>query len=132
LNRYIAVDDCGNIINPLIVTGQVHGGVAQGVGQALYEQAVYDSSGQLLSGTMMDYALPKAHQLVNYETAHTITPCPHNPLGVKGIGEAGTIASTVAVANAVMDALKPYGVKHIDTPLTSEKVWNAIHGNGRS
>jgi carbon-monoxide dehydrogenase large subunit len=80
----------------------------------------------------MDYAVPKAHNLVNFELDRTVTPCPHNPLGVKGVGEAGTIASTAAVANAVIDALKPYGVKHLDTPLTPEKVWRAIHGNGRS
>lgn len=127
LNRYIAVDDCGNVINPLIVDGQIHGGIAQGVGQALWEGAVYDEHGQLLTGTLMDYALPKAHNLVFYETDRTVTPCPHNPLGVKGIGEAGTIASPAAVVNAVVDALKPYGISHLDMPLTSEKVWRAIH-----
>jgi carbon-monoxide dehydrogenase large subunit len=127
LNRYIAVDDCGNVINPLIVDGQIHGGIAQGVGQALWEGAVYDEHGQLLTGTLMDYALPKAHNLVSYETDRTVTPCPHNPLGVKGIGEAGTIASPAAVVNAVVDALKPYGISHLDMPLTSEKVWRAIH-----
>ena len=130
LHRYVAVDDCGNVINPLIVEGQIHGGIAQGVGQALYEQAVYDNSGQLVSGTLMDYALPKAHNLVSFELDRTVTPCPHNPLGVKGIGEAGTIASTAAVVNAVVDALKPYGVKHVDPPITSEKVWQVIHQNG--
>jgi carbon-monoxide dehydrogenase large subunit len=132
LVRYLSVDDVGNVINPLIVDGQVHGGVAQGIGQALYEEAVYDESGQLLSGTLMDYALPKAHELVSFETERTVTPCPHNPLGVKGVGEAGTIASSAAVVNAVMDALKPYGIKHLDMPLRAEKVWQAIHGNGRS
>ena len=132
LDRYLAIDDVGNVINPLIVDGQLHGGIAQGVGQALWEGAVYDDSGQLLSGTLMDYALPKAHKLISYELDRTVTPCPHNPLGVKGVGEAGAIASPAAVANAVIDALKPYGVKHLDMPLTSEKVWQAIHGNGRS
>jgi carbon-monoxide dehydrogenase large subunit len=130
LLRYVAVDDVGNVINPMIVEGQVHGGIAQGVGQALYEEAVYSDTGQLLTGTLMDYAIPKAHNLVNFELDRTVTPCPHNPLGVKGVGEAGTIASTAAVANAVIDALKPYGVKHLNPPLTSEKVWRAIHGNG--
>jgi carbon-monoxide dehydrogenase large subunit len=129
LQRYIAVDDVGNVINPLIVDGQLHGGIAQGIGQALWEGAVYDDSGQLLSGTMMDYALPKAHKLVSFELDRTVTPCPHNPLGVKGVGEAGAIASPAAVVNAVVDALKPYGIKHLDMPLTSEKVWRAIHAN---
>jgi carbon-monoxide dehydrogenase large subunit len=129
LNRYVAVDDVGNVINPLIVDGQLHGGIAQGVGQALWEGAVYDDHGQLLTGTMMDYALPKAHKLVSFELDRTVTPCPHNPLGVKGVGEAGAIASPAAVVNAVIDALKPYGIKHLDMPLTSEKVWRAIHAN---
>jgi carbon-monoxide dehydrogenase large subunit len=135
LKRYLTVDDVGNVINPLIVEGQVHGGVAQGIGQALYEEAVYDESGQLMSATMMDYAVPKAHNLISFETERTITPCPHNPIGVKGVGEAGTIASPASVVNAVMDALKPYGVKHIDMPLRPEKIWNAIHaqgGNGKN
>ncbi len=127
LLRYVAVDDVGNVINPMIVDGQIHGGIAQGVGQALWEQAVYDEAGQLLTGEMLDYALPKAHNLVNYETARTVTPCPHNPLGVKGVGEAGAIASPAAVINAVVDALKPYGIQHIDMPATSEKIWRAIH-----
>ena len=128
--RYVAVDDCGHVINPMIVDGQLHGGIAQGIGQALWEGAVYDENGQLVTGTLMDYALPKAHNLVSFELDRTVTPCPHNPLGVKGIGEAGTIASPAAMVNAVIDALKPYGVKHLDMPLTSEKVWRAIHGNG--
>lgn len=135
LQRYLSVDDVGNVINPLIVDGQLHGGVAQGIGQALYEEAVYDENGQLLSGTLMDYAVPKAHRLISFETDRTVTPSPHNPLGVKGVGEAGAIASPAAVVNAVMDALKPYGVKHIDMPLRPEKIWRAIHangGNGRS
>jgi carbon-monoxide dehydrogenase large subunit len=126
LDRYIAVDDCGNLINPMIVTGQVHGGVAQGVGQALWEEGVYDESGQLVTATMLDYALPRAHRLPFFETAHTITPCPHNPLGVKGIGEAGSIASPVAVTNAVVDALSHLGIKHLDMPHTPERVWRAM------
>jgi len=127
LQRYLAVDDVGNVINPMIVDGQVHGGIAQGVGQSLYETAVYDEGANLLSGTMLDYAVPKAHFLPSFETDRTVTPCPHNPLGVKGVGEAGTIASPAAVVNAVVDALSPFGVAHIDMPVTSEKVWNAIN-----
>ena len=126
LKRYIAVDDCGNVINPMIVDGQVHGGVAQGIGQALWEEAVYDDNGQLLTGTLMDYAVPRAHNLVSFELDRTVTPCPHNPLGVKGIGEAGAIASPAAVTNAVVDALRHRGVLHLDMPLTPEKVWRAI------
>jgi carbon-monoxide dehydrogenase large subunit len=132
LKRYIAVDDCGPRINPMIVEGQVHGGVVQGIGPVLWEGVVYDENGQLLTGSMMDYALPKAHFFPSIETDHTETPSPHNPMGVKGVGETGTIASTVTVYNAVMDALKPLGVKGLPMPLTAEKVWQAIHGNGRS
>ena len=124
--RYIAVDDAGNIINPMIVEGQVHGGVAHGIGQALYEEAVYDDSGQLLNGSMMDYCIPRADNMPFFETDHTVTPCPHNPLGVKGIGEAGTIASTPAVVNAVIDALSDYGVKDLQMPLTPQRVWAAM------
>lgn len=124
--RYIAVDDAGNIINPMIVEGQVHGGVAHGIGQALYEGAVYDDSGQLLNGSMMDYCIPRADNMPFFETDHTVTPCPHNPLGVKGIGEAGTIASTPAVVNAVIDALSDYGVKDLQMPLTPQRVWAAM------
>jgi carbon-monoxide dehydrogenase large subunit len=125
--RYLAVDDVGNVINPMIVDGMVHGGIAQGVAQALWEEAVYDgSSGQLVSGSMMDYALPKADMLPFYETERTETPTPVNPLGVKGAGETGTIASTPAVVNAVVDALSGLGVDHIDAmPLTPERVWKA-------
>lgn len=126
IKRYVAVDDCGKVINPLLVEGQLHGGIAQGIAQALWERAVYDENGQLLSGTLMDYALPKATTVPTYELARTETPSPHNPMGVKGIGEAGTIASTPAVVNAVMDALSPLGIKHIDMALTPEKVWRAM------
>lgn len=126
LQRYIAVDDCGNIINPLIVEGQVHGGIAQGVGQALYEEAIYDETGQLLTGSFMDYALPKAHNFPRFELDNTVTPSPVNPMGVKGVGEAGTIGSTPAIANAVIDALKPFGVRHIDLPLRPEKLWKLM------
>jgi aerobic carbon-monoxide dehydrogenase large subunit len=127
LVRYVAVDDVGKKINPMIVDGQLHGGIAQGVGQALWEGAVYDDDGQLLSGSMLDYALPRASWFPNFELAETVTPSPVNPLGVKGVGEAGAIASTAAVANAVMDALKPFGIRHLDMPYTAPKVWRAMH-----
>jgi carbon-monoxide dehydrogenase large subunit len=126
LVRYVAVDDVGRVINPMIVDGMVHGGIAQGVGQALHEYAAYDANGQLQSGSMMDYALPKADDLVSYETDRTVTPSPVNPMGIKGAGETGTIASTAAVANAVMDALAPLGISHIDMPLTPARIWAAI------
>ena len=126
LKRYVALDDCGPQINPVIVEGQVHGGVVQGVGQALWEEAVYDEGGQLVTGSMLDYALPRADLLPEIEVLSTVTPSPHHPLGVKGIGEAGTIASTAAVYNAVMDALRPLGVTSVRMPLTPERVWQAI------
>lgn len=128
IKRYVAVDDCGKIINPLIVEGQVHGGVAQGMGQALWEQAVYDDSGQLLTGEFMDYAIPKATMMPWIETDSTETPSPVNPLGVKGVGEAGTIGASPAVVNAVVDALSVMGVRHLDMPLTPEKLWKVMEG----
>ncbi|MEX2011677.1 MAG: xanthine dehydrogenase family protein molybdopterin-binding subunit [Chloroflexota bacterium] len=126
LVRYVAVDDVGNKINPMIVDGQIHGGIVQGVGQALWEGAVYSDDGQLVSGSMMDYALPRAAWLPVFELDQTVTPSPVNPLGVKGVGEAGTIASTAATANAVIDALSPLGIRHLDMPHTAQKVWRAI------
>jgi carbon-monoxide dehydrogenase large subunit len=129
LKRYIAVDDCGHIINPMIVEGQIHGGIVQGVGQALWEGVVYDENGQLVTGTMMDYTLPKARFFPRFELDKTVTPTNVNPLGVKGIGETGTIASTIAVYNAVMDALHPLGITHLDMPLTPERVWTAIQAS---
>ena len=126
LTRYVALDDCGPQINPVIVEGQVHGGVVQGIGQALWEEAVYDEGGQLVTGSMLDYALPRADMLPEIEVLSIETPSPHHPLGVKGVGEAGTIASTVAVYNAVIDALRPLGVTSIRMPLTPERVWQAI------
>ncbi len=126
LTGYTALDDCGPQINPTIVEGQVHGGVVQGVGQALWEGAAYDEGGQLVTGSMLDYALPRADQLPDLDVISTVTPSPHHPLGVKGVGEAGTIASTAAVYNAVMDALRPLGVSRVDMPLTPERVWRAI------
>ena len=126
--RYLAVDDVGNVINPMIVDGMVHGGIAQGIGQALWEGAVYDdTSGQLVTGSLMDYTLPKADGLPMYETARTVTPTPVNPLGIKGAGETGTIASTPAVVNAVVDALSGFGIDHFEAmPLTPERVWKAV------
>jgi len=131
LLRYVAVDDCGNVLNPLLVDGQVHGGIVQSVGQALFEGAVYDEQGQLLTGELMDYAIPRAADLCWIETARTVTPTPVNPLGVKGVGEAGTIAATPALAGAVVDALAPFGVRHVDMPLTREKIWRLMHPAGR-
>ena len=128
--RYISVDDCGRVITPLLAEGQVHGGLAQGIAQALYEDAVYDEGGNLLTPTFLEYAVPRADMLPKYELHRTVTPTPENPLGVKGIGEAATIGSTPAVCNAVMDALRPFGVEHLDTPLTPEKVWRAMQGGG--
>jgi len=124
--RYIAVDDCGNVINPLLVDGQIHGGIVQAIGQALYEEVVYDDQGQLITGELMDYALPRASQMPWFETDRTETPSPVNPLGVKGVGEAGTIGATPAVVNAIVDALAPYGVKHLDMPVRPENVWRLI------
>ncbi|MEK7784426.1 MAG: molybdopterin cofactor-binding domain-containing protein [Chloroflexota bacterium] len=126
IQRYVAVDDVGKVINPLIVDGQIVGGVVQGVGQALWEHGVYDDNGQLLSANFMEYAMPHADKFPTIETARIETPSPHNPLGVKGAGEMGTIASTPTIANAVMDALAPLGIKHLDMPLTPEKIWRAM------
>jgi carbon-monoxide dehydrogenase large subunit len=128
--RYVAVDDCGPAINPLLIDGQVHGGVAQSIGQALYEQVVYDADGQLITGTFVDYALPTANEVPSFETDRTETPSPTNTLGVKGVGEAGTIAATAAVTNAVIDALRPLGVTFVDMPLTPMRIWQAIHTAG--
>jgi carbon-monoxide dehydrogenase large subunit len=132
LVRYVAVDDCGNVLNPLLVEGQVQGGIVQSVGQALFEEAVYDEQGQLITGELMDYALPRASDLCWIETARTVTPTPVNPLGVKGVGEAGTIGATPALAGAVADALAPFGVHHVDMPFKREKIWQLMRkGAGR-
>jgi carbon-monoxide dehydrogenase large subunit len=130
--RYVAVDDCGRVINPLLVAGQIHGGIAQGIAQALYEEVVYDEGGQLLTATLMDYAVPRADMLPSYELDNTITPSPLNPMGAKGVGEAGTIGSTPCIVNAVMDALAPLGIRHIDMPLRPEKLWRAIRDAKRA
>ncbi len=126
LLRYVSVDDCGVIISPNLVNGQVHGGLAQGIGQALFEEIAYDASGELITGTLNDYAIPKAQAFPIFETHHTETRTYLNPLGAKGIGEAATIGSTPATANAVIDALSAFGVTHLDVPMTPEKVWRAI------
>ncbi len=127
IRAYYSVDDCGTRISPMLVEGQVHGGLAQGIAQALLEEVVYDESGQLLSGSLMDYALPRAATFPQFTLGETVTTTPHNPLGAKGIGEAATIGSTPALVNAVIDALAPLGVRHLDMPLRPERVWRAIH-----
>jgi carbon-monoxide dehydrogenase large subunit len=124
--KYVAVDDCGPQINPLLVEGQVQGGIAHSLGQCLFERCVYDENGQLLTGEFMDYAIPRAKDIPDYILGHTVTPSPSNPMGIKGVGEAGTIGATPAIANAVIDALAPFGVRHLDLPFTPEKVWRAI------
>jgi aerobic carbon-monoxide dehydrogenase large subunit len=126
LLRHIAVDDCGTVLNPLLVEGQQHGGVAAGISQALYEQVQYDAEGNPLTANFMDYAMPSAAEFPSFEVHSTETPTPLNPLGAKGIGEASTIGATPAVQNAVIDALSHLGVRHLDLPCTSERVWQAI------
>jgi carbon-monoxide dehydrogenase large subunit len=132
LRDYFSVDDCGPRISPTLVEGQVHGGLAQGIAQALLEEVVYDENGQLLTGSLMDYALPRADNLPSFTLDKTVTPTPLNPLGAKGIGEAATIGSTPAVANAVIDALAPFGVRHLDIPLRPERVWRALQQDSAS
>jgi carbon-monoxide dehydrogenase large subunit len=126
IRSYVAVDDVGVVVNPQIVEGQVHGGIAQGIAQALYEEAAYDSSGNLITATLADYLVPSAADLPSITTARTTTPSTLNPLGVKGVGEAGAIASTPAVVNAIVDALRPLGVTDVPMPCTPERVWRAI------
>ncbi len=132
IRKYVCVDDVGKPINPLIIEGQVHGGLAQGIAQALYEEAVYDDAGNLTTGTFVDYTLPSASDLPTFMTDRTVSPSTYNDLGVKGVGEAGTIASTPAVVNAVVDALRPFGVNDVQMPTTPERVWRAIHGAEKS
>ncbi|MBI2460606.1 MAG: molybdopterin-dependent oxidoreductase [Candidatus Rokubacteria bacterium] len=126
LHRFIGVDDVGNVLSPLLLEGQLHGGIAQGIAQALWEEVVYDEGGQLLTGSLMDYAVPKADGLPFFELDRTVTPTPLNPLGAKGVGEAGAVGAPQAVVNAVVDALAPFGVRHLDPPLRPEKLWRAI------
>ena len=124
--KYVAVDDCGNQVNPLLVEGQVQGGIAHSLGQVLFERAVYDENGQLITGEFMDYAMPRAKDIPDYIMDSTVTPSPSNPMGIKGVGEAGTIGAAPAIANAIMDALSPLGIRHLDLPLRPERIWNAI------
>lgn len=124
--RYVAVDDCGKVINPMLVDGQVQGGIVQALGQAMYEEVVYDEQGQLVTGTLMDYAVPKASMIPWMELDRTETPSPVNPLGVKGVGEAGTIGATPAIVNAIVDALSPFGIRHLDMPVRPEAVWRIV------
>ena len=130
LVRHIAVDDCGRILNPMLVEGQVHGGLGQGIAQALYEEVRYDDSGNPMTGNLTTYLMPSAAEFPWFETARTETPTPVNPLGAKGIGESATIGSTPAIQNAVVDALAPFGVRHLDLPLSPERVWAALHPPG--
>jgi len=130
IRRFVAVDDCGNIINPMIVEGQIHGGLTQGLAPALYEQLIYDEEGNILNGTFMDYLVPTAVETLHWETDKTITPSPHHPIGAKGVGESATVGAPPAIANAVVDALSHLGVTHIDIPITSDKVWKILHDKG--
>lgn len=132
LLKYVAADDCGNVISPMIVDGQLHGGIAQGIGQALFEEAVYDAEGNLLTSSLVDYIIPTAGDLPSFELTRTVTQSPINPMGVKGIGEAGTIGSAHTIVNAVVDALAPLGVKHIEMPLRPRRVWEAIQNAQKS
>ena len=130
LLNYIGVDDCGNQVNPLIVEGQVHGGIVQGVAQALFEKASYDEDGNITNPSFMDYLVPSAAEVPSIDLDSTVTPSTSNPLGVKGVGEAGTIGSAAAVMNAVCDALEPYGVNDMEMPATPQRIWEAINSNG--
>ena len=130
MRKYVACDDVGTIINPLIVAGQVHGGLVQGISQALWEEAVYDDAGTLVSGTLVDYLLPTTADTISFDIDHTTSPSTTNTLGTKGVGETGTIASTPAVVNAVVDAVRHFGVDDIQMPCTPERVWKAIQGGG--
>jgi carbon-monoxide dehydrogenase large subunit len=130
MRKYVAVDDIGNIVNPLIAGGQVHGGLTQGIAQALWEEAVYDESGTLVSGSFVDYLLPTSADLISFETGHTTSPSTYTKLGTKGVGEAGTIASTPAVVNAIVDAVRHLGVDDVRMPCTPERVWKAINSAG--
>ena len=130
IRRFVAVDDCGNIINPMIVEGQIHGGLTQGLAPAMYEEFIYDEDGNLLNGTLMDYLVPTAVETPHWETDKTITPCPHHPLGAKGVGESATVGAPPAIVNAVVDALSPLGVTHMEIPMTPPQVWKVLHEAG--
>jgi carbon-monoxide dehydrogenase large subunit len=131
IERIVAVDDCGTVVNPLIVEGQIHGGIAQGVGQAMSERVWYEADGQLLTGSLGDYAVPRAADMPPMLVSHTVTPSPLNPIGAKGVGEAGTNGCPPAIANAILDALAPFGIQHLDQPFTPERVWHAIQAATR-
>ena len=126
VRRFIAVDDCGTRINPMIIEGQVHGGLTDGVGMALMEIIAFDEDGNCLGGSLMDYLIPTALEVPDWETGFTVTPSPHHPIGAKGVGESATVGSPPAIVNAVVDALKPFGVRHADMPLTPSRVWDAM------
>jgi carbon-monoxide dehydrogenase large subunit len=128
VRRFVAVDDCGVRINPMIVEGQIHRGLADGLGMALMQAITFDADGNCLGGSFMDYLLPTSVECPSWELAETVTPCPHHPIGAKGVGESATVGSPAAVVNAVMDALQPLGVRHADMPLTPANVWSAIQG----
>jgi carbon-monoxide dehydrogenase large subunit len=132
LVRHIALDDCGTILNPMLVQGQIHGGVAQGAAQALYEEFVYDAEGNPLTTSLIDYTIPTIGEIPQIETLHMETPTPHNPLGAKGTGESGTTGATAAVQNAVVDAVSHLGVRHIDMPMHPMRVWEAIRVAGHN
>src|SRR6185436_6947860 len=128
VRRFIAVDDCGVRINPMIVEGQIHGGLTDGVGMALMEMIAFDDEGNCLGGSLMDYLIPTSLEVPDWETGHTVTPSPHHPIGAKGVGESATVGSPPAIVNAVVDALAPFGVRHADMPLTPSRVWEAMQG----
>jgi carbon-monoxide dehydrogenase large subunit len=130
VRRFVAIDDCGNIINPMIVQGQVHGGLTQGIAPAMYEELIYDESGNILNGTFMDYLVPTAVESPSWETGHTVTPSPHHPIGAKGVGESPTVGAPPAIANAIVDALTPFGITHLDIPITPFKIFKALKEKG--
>jgi carbon-monoxide dehydrogenase large subunit len=130
VRRFVAVDDCGHIINPMVVEGQIHGGLTMGLAPALYEEIVYDENGQNLSGTLADYLLPTSMETPKWELGKTITPSPHHPFGAKGIGESATVGAPPAIVNAVVDALSHLGVRNIDIPITPQKVWKILREHG--
>jgi carbon-monoxide dehydrogenase large subunit len=130
IRRFVAVDDCGNIINPMIVDGQIHGGLTMGMAPALLEEISYDESGNVQGGSFVDYLLPTAMETPSWETDKTVTPSPHHPLGAKGVGESATVGAPPAIVNAVVDALAHLGVRHIEIPMTPERVWRILKEKG--
>jgi carbon-monoxide dehydrogenase large subunit len=130
IRRFVAVDDCGNIINPMIVDGQIHGGLTMGMAPALMEEIQYDESGNISGGSFMDYLVPTSMETPAWETDKTVTPSPHHPLGAKGVGESATVGAPPAIANAVVDALAHLGVRHVEIPITPEKVWRILKEKG--